>query len=81
MKITGQCPQGNLVEVVELEDHPWFVACQYHPEFKSKPDSAHPLFREFIRHALEYRELRLGSKSSANGDFETLQNASAVKVG
>ena len=82
MKITGLCPQphGNLVEVVELEEHPWFVACQYHPEFSSKPDAAHPLFREFIHHALDYRELRLGSKLSTNGDFDTLENASEVKV-
>ena len=44
------------MEIIELEDHPWFVASQFHPEFKSKPDKAHPLFREFIRHALLHRE-------------------------
>jgi len=42
----------NLVEMIELKGHPWFVACQFHPEFKSKPDAAHPLFRDFIRAAL-----------------------------
>jgi CTP synthase len=46
-------PSKNLVEIVELKDHPWFVACQFHPEFKSKPDSAHPLFREFVRATLK----------------------------
>jgi CTP synthase len=42
----------DLVEIIELKDHPWFVACQFHPEFKSKPDSAHPLFRDFIKASL-----------------------------
>ncbi|MDP3921590.1 MAG: CTP synthase [Candidatus Omnitrophota bacterium] len=55
-KISGVSAGGRLVEVIELTDHPWFVACQYHPEFKSKPDKAHPLFREFIKNALEARE-------------------------
>ena len=52
MKITGVSPSGLLVEIVELVDHPWFVAVQFHPEFKSKPDRAHPLFEGFIRAAL-----------------------------
>ena len=47
---------GKLVEMIELEDHPWFLAVQFHPEFKSKPDRAHPLFREFVRHALAFQE-------------------------
>jgi CTP synthase len=55
MKFTGIYPKGNLVEIIELEDHPWFVACQYHPEFKSKPDQCHPLFRNFIQAALTYQ--------------------------
>ena len=46
--ISGTSPDGSLVEIIELPDHPWFVAVQFHPEFLSKPDSAHPLFREFI---------------------------------
>jgi CTP synthase len=56
MKICGVSPNGRLVEAVELEDHPWFVACQFHPEFKSKPDRAHPLFREFIRASIQNQE-------------------------
>ncbi len=52
LRIAGVSPSGLLVEIVELVDHPWFVAVQFHPEFKSKPDNAHPLFREFIRAAL-----------------------------
>lgn len=52
----GICPDANLVEIVELKGHPWFVACQFHPEFKSKPDKAHPLFREFVRAAVICRQ-------------------------
>ncbi len=51
--ISGQTPTGNLVEVIELQDHPWFIGCQFHPEFQSKPDACHPLFRDFIRASLE----------------------------
>ena len=50
--ISGINPKGNLVEIVELRGHPWFVACQFHPEFKSKPDKPHPLFRDFIKASL-----------------------------
>jgi len=50
---SGVSPNGELVEIVELPDHPWFVGCQFHPEFKSRPMNAHPLFREFIRASLE----------------------------
>lgn len=57
MKITGTSPGGKLVEIVELEEHPWFIASQFHPEFKSKPDKAHPLFREFIKHSLQYQQI------------------------
>ncbi len=51
----GLLPWGKLVEMVELSGHPWFVGVQFHPEFKSKPDKCHPLFREFIRASLEKR--------------------------
>lgn len=46
---SGFYKKGNLVEIVELKAHPWFIACQFHPEFKSKPDESHPLFRDFIK--------------------------------
>ncbi len=46
--VTGINPEKNLVEIVEIKDHPWFVAVQFHPEFKSRPDRPHPLFRDFI---------------------------------
>lgn len=53
MKITGKSPDGELVEIVEIEDHPWFLGCQFHPEFKSRPTEPHPLFRAFIGAALK----------------------------
>jgi CTP synthase len=53
MDFSGIYPQKNLVEIVEVNDHPYFIAVQFHPEFKSKPDQAHPLFRDFIKSALK----------------------------
>lgn len=50
--VSGTSPDNNLVEIVEIEDHPWFLGCQFHPEFKSKPMRPHPLFRDFIKAAL-----------------------------
>src|SRR5262249_7932175 len=52
---TGLSPDASLVEIVELVDHPWFLAVQFHPEFQSKPTKAHPLFRDFIVAALARR--------------------------
>jgi CTP synthase len=48
LRITGLSPDGRLVEIVEIQDHPWFLGCQFHPEFQSRPMAPHPLFREFI---------------------------------
>lgn len=55
MVFSGIYPKGDLVEIIELKGHPWFLACQFHPEFKSRPDKAHPLFRDFIRASLVKR--------------------------
>ncbi len=58
MKISGASPDGELVEIVEIESHPWFLGCQFHPEFKSRPTDPHPLFRAFIEASLrEQRSL------------------------
>jgi len=54
--VSGTSPDNNLVEIVELADHPWFLGCQFHPEFKSKPMRPHPLFRDFIKAALTYNQ-------------------------
>jgi CTP synthase len=51
--ISGLSPDGELVEIIELQDHPWMLSCQFHPEFKSHPDSPHPLFMDFIKVAKE----------------------------
>jgi CTP synthase len=58
MKFSGLSPDGNLVEIVELTDHPWYVGCQFHPELKSRPMRAHPLFASFIAAALVRRQER-----------------------
>ncbi len=55
MIFSGLSPDGNLVEIMEIENHPWFVGCQFHPEFKSRPLSPHPLFSSFINAALKYK--------------------------
>jgi CTP synthase len=59
MKITGETPDGIYVEICELPDHPWFLGCQFHPEFKSKPLEPQPLFAAFIEAASKRRRLRL----------------------
>lgn len=53
--ISGTSPDNDLVEIVELQDHPWFLGCQFHPEFKSKPMKPHPLFKAFIKASLEHK--------------------------
>ena len=52
LRLSGTSPDGRLVEIVELPEHPWFVGCQFHPEFKSRPDRPHPLFQGFVAAAL-----------------------------
>jgi CTP synthase len=56
--ISGTSPDGELVEIVEIADHPWFLGCQFHPEFKSRPHNPHPLFRDYIRAAVRYHNER-----------------------
>jgi CTP synthase len=61
--ISGRSPNEELVEIIELKDHPWFLGCQFHPEFKSRPMEPHPLFRDFVKAAISYADLR-GKASS-----------------
>jgi len=58
LKLAGLSPDNRLVEIIELEDHPWFVAVQFHPELKSRPTKAHPLFRDLVKAALKYQKSR-----------------------
>jgi CTP synthase len=51
---SGSSPSGDLVEIIEIKDHPWFLGCQFHPEFKSRPMTPHPLIRDFIKAALDH---------------------------
>lgn len=53
--VSGTSPDGRLVECVEVKDHPWFVGVQFHPEFKSRPNRPHPLFRDFVKAAKEHK--------------------------
>jgi CTP synthase len=63
--VSGTFQGGRLVEIVELPDHPWFVASQFHPEFKSRPTRPAPLFRDFVGAALERSRERAGKRVSA----------------
>jgi CTP synthase len=54
--VSGTSPTGDLVEIIEIKDHPWFLGCQFHPEFKSRPMDPHPLFRDFIKAALTFKK-------------------------
>jgi CTP synthase len=65
LKITGRTPDENYVEIVEAPEHPWFLGCQFHPEFKSKPLEPHPLFRAFIGASLEHQEKKRHPVSAA----------------
>ena len=53
MTFSGKSPDGNLVEIIELSDHPYFIGCQFHPEFLSRPHKPHPLFRGLIRASID----------------------------
>ena len=63
--VSGTFQGGRLVEIIELPDHPWFVASQFHPEFKSRPTRAAPLFRGFVGAALDRARVRAGERVAA----------------
>jgi CTP synthase len=65
LRVVGQTPDKVYVEICELPGHPWFLGCQFHPEFKSRPLEPHPLFRAFIGAALQYRERRKAEPKAA----------------
>ena len=81
LKITGRTPDGTYVEIVEAPDHPWFVGCQFHPEFKSKPLEPHPLFSAFMGAALQHRDTAASISSETaerpSPAFGTATHASA----
>jgi CTP synthase len=71
LKLTGETPDGVYVEICELPGHPWYLGCQFHPEFKSKPLEPHPLFRAFIGAALEYQNGRMHREINARANHIT----------
>ena len=70
LRITGETPDNTYVEICEIADHPWFLGCQFHPEFKSKPMEPHPLFKAFIGAAHEYRKRRRAGVSGEKAPAE-----------
>ena len=65
LDLAGATPDGTYVEIVEIRDHPWFLGCQFHPEFKSRPLEPHPLFKAFIGAAYQYRRTRFATFASS----------------
>jgi CTP synthase len=74
---TGTSPDGRLVEIVELQNHPHFIGCQFHPEFKSRPMAPHPLFSRFVAAAVE-RQQRLQSEGESSESKSTSSMQSAA---
>jgi CTP synthase len=68
LTVSGRNPRRNLVEIIELKDHPWFVAVQFHPEFQSKPSAAHPLFAAFVGAALKYHRSKIAESGKRTPD-------------
>jgi CTP synthase len=71
MRLTGQTPDGMYVEICEFPDHPWYLGCQFHPEFKSKPLEPHPLFTAFLGAALKHREKK--AEAAAQPEYSHAQ--------
>ena len=74
---SGTSPDGKFIEIVELPDHPWFLGCQFHPEFKSKPLDPHPLFVSFIRAAFEHRVRDEAMKEHDEGASTVIETRAA----
>jgi gamma-glutamyl-gamma-aminobutyrate hydrolase PuuD len=79
LKVTGVYPKKDLVEIVEIAEHPWFVGVQFHPEFQSKPVRAHPLFRDFIQAACRFAEERR-EKKTASKERKATQKTRRLKA-
>ncbi len=82
--IAGVCKERDLVEIIELPDHPWFIGVQFHPEFKSKPLSPHPLFSQFVKASLSRKNLletlvKPKNKTLSNSDLKTKEKKEARK--
>ena len=69
--VSGRSADNSLVEVIELESHPWFVASQFHPEFKSRPTRPHPLFRDFVGASLKQSNEKAEQQDATTYQLET----------
>jgi CTP synthase len=69
LRVSGRAEKEHLVEMVELADHPWFLGCQFHPEFTSTPREGHPLFSSFITAAIKEHERKKMGHQKATGDI------------
>jgi CTP synthase len=78
--VSGLSPDGKFVEMVELPGHPWFLGCQFHPEYQSKPTEPHPLFVSYIRAAYDYKLRRSEAEESAQRDEQPQQAPAAQDV-
>jgi len=74
--LSGLSPDGRLVEIVEITDHRWFVGVQFHPELKSRPTRPHPLFREFVKAAVEYNGTKKSGANPASAESPDLTKSS-----
>jgi len=74
--VSGRSPDGKFVEIVEIPNHPWFLGCQFHPEYRSRPTDPHPLFVSYIRAAVEQKE-RNAAQSVRTGDALSAGGAEA----
>jgi len=81
LSVTGCSPDRNFVEIVEIRDHPWFLGCQFHPEFKSKPLSPHPLFVSFIKAALKHKKRRTAPLSALQDNMVRVVDGEGVDRG
>ena len=75
LEISGSSPDNNFVEIVEIPEHPWFLACQFHPEFKSRPLNPHPLFVSFIQAAIDFKHLKIGQEATSVPDQASVSKA------
>jgi CTP synthase len=81
LDIVGSTPDGTYVEIVEIRDHPWFLGCQFHPEFKSRPLAPHPLFRAFIGAACQFRAQRQSERAEPARAAGAMVGHSSMAVG
>jgi len=74
LKVSGRSLDGNLVEIIEIPNHPWFIGCQFHPEFTSTPRDGHPLFTQFVKAAIQHRLSVSGKQSDKRSEPRTMEH-------